>query len=155
MKEGKKMQFPLNVFLLCFVSFFFMNPLSSDAKMVSIIKEGVNIRSGPSTSAQVQWQVDKGFPLKVIESKGKWYKVRDFENDVGWVYAPLTIRKNYLVVKRPVINVRSKPAVNSPIVSKAEYGVVFHSLAESGEWVKVRHESGVTGWVARRLLWGG
>ncbi len=145
----------LNVSFLCFISFVFFAPLSSGARMVSIVKEGVNIRSGPSTSAQVQWQVDTGFPLQVIDSKGKWYKVRDFENDVGWVYAPLTMRKDYLVVKRPVVNIRSQPGVKSPIVSQAKYGVVFHALTESGDWVKVRHDSGVTGWVARRLLWGG
>ncbi len=149
------MQSPLNVSLLCFIFFFFFDPLCLDAKMVSIVKEGVNIRSGPSTSAQVKWQVGKGFPLQVIESKGKWYKVKDFENDVGWVYAPLTIRKDYLIVKRPEINIRSKPDVNSSIVFKAKYGVVFHSTTEVGDWVKVRHDSGVTGWVARRLLWGG
>ncbi|MFH2122190.1 MAG: SH3 domain-containing protein [Pseudomonadota bacterium] len=122
--------------------------------MVSIIREGINIRSGPSTRSPVKWKVDKGFPLKVIGSKGKWYKVLDFENDEGWVYAPLTTRKAHLVVKKPVINIRSGPGPNYRIVTQAKHGVVFQTLTEVKGWVKVRHESGVTGWVARRLLWG-
>lgn len=149
------MQSRLKISLVCFIFLLLFAPLLSDAKMVSIIKEGVNIRSGPSTSSQVQWQVDKGFPLQVIGSRGKWYQVRDFENDKGWVYAPLTTRKGHLVVKRPVVNIRSGAGTNYPVVSRAKYGVVFRLLTEGGDWVKVRHKSGVTGWVARRLLWGG
>ena len=39
-------------------------------------------------------------------------------------------------------------------IGKAKYGVVFTTLQRSKNWVKVRHESGKTGWVARSLLWG-
>ncbi|MDD3815048.1 MAG: SH3 domain-containing protein [Desulfocapsaceae bacterium] len=144
----------LKIVLIFFLFFFLCDPLSSGAKMVSINREGVNIRSGPSTRSQVKWKVDKGFPLKVIGRKGKWYKVRDFENDEGWVYAPLTIRKAHLVVKKPVINIRRGPGPNYRIITQAKHGVVFQTLTEVKGWVKVRHESGVTGWVARRLLWG-
>lgn len=144
----------LKISLLCFVFLFLCGPLVSSAKMVSVNKEGVNIRSAPSTGSLVKWQVDKGFPFKVIGSRGKWYKVRDFENDEGWVYAPLTFSKAHLVVKKPVINIRNGPGPSYPIVSQAKYGVVFRTLAEVKGWVKVEHESGVSGWVARRLLWG-
>ncbi len=142
------------IFLIFLVFLLFCAPLSSGAKMVSINREGVNVRSGPSTRSQVKWKVDKGFPLKVIGSKGKWYKVLDFEKDEGWVYSPLTTHKAHLVVKKPVINIRSGPGPHYRIVTKAKHGVVFQTLTEVKGWVKVRHESGVTGWVARRLLWG-
>ncbi|MDA3785329.1 MAG: SH3 domain-containing protein [Deltaproteobacteria bacterium] len=72
--------------------------MAASAKMVSVNRDDVNIRSGPSTKYRVTWQVGKGFPLKVIGSSGKWYKVRDFENDVGWIYAPLAHRQAHLVV---------------------------------------------------------
>lgn len=95
------------------------------------------------------------FSLKIIASKGSWYKVRDFENDVGWVYAPLISRKAHLVVKKPVINIRSGPGTNFRIVTQAKYGVVFRTEKRVKGWVRVRHESGVTGWVARRLCGAG
>jgi SH3-like domain-containing protein len=126
----------------------------AEAKMVSINRNEVNLRTGPSTGYKVKWELGKGFPLKVIGSKGNWYKVNDFENDVGWVYAPLTSRKAHLVVKKQIINIRSGPGTRYRVVAKAKYGVVLRTLKRVKGWVKVRHENGVTGWAARRLLWG-
>ncbi|MBU0680961.1 MAG: SH3 domain-containing protein [Proteobacteria bacterium] len=145
-----KFKISLHCFVLCLLFW----PLSTSAKMVSINQEDVNIRSGPSTKYRVKWQVGKGFPLKVIGRSGKWYKIRDFEKDVGWVYAPLTSRKAHLVVNKPVINVRSGPGTNYRTVSQAKYGVVLQTEKRVKGWVKVRHESGVSGWVSRKLLWG-
>jgi len=137
-------------------------PVSAEAagfKMVSVAGEKVNLRQGPSTKYSVIWELGKGFPLKVLERKGSWYKVADFENDVGWIYRNLVSRKPHLIVKvnkkgKKRINVRSGPGTNYKIVGKAEYGVVFETLERGDGWVKVRHEKGLTGWIKRSLLWG-
>jgi SH3-like domain-containing protein len=144
----------LKTALVCGLCCLLLWPFAANAKMVSIKEEDVNIRSGPSTRYRVKWQVGKGFPLKVIGSRGKWYKVRDFEKDEGWVYAPLTSRQAHLVVKKPVINLRSGPGTRYRVVSQARYGVVLQTEKRVKGWVKVRHASGVSGWVARKLLWG-
>ncbi|WP_267928616.1 SH3 domain-containing protein [Desulfolithobacter dissulfuricans] len=123
-------------------------------RMVSIAKNSVNMRSGPGTQCKVLWELDKGYPLQVLRTKGNWYKVRDFEGDTGWVYRPLTSRKSYVVVKKNIINIRSGPGLRNPIIAKAHRGVVLRTIASVKGWVKVRHGRGVTGWVARRLVWG-
>ena len=128
-------------------------------KMVSVAGEKINLRKGPSTSYPVMWELGKGFPLRVIGYKGSWIKVADFENDIGWVYKKLVGRKPHLVVKvnknsNGRINIRSGPGTNYKVVGKAEYGVVFETLQRGDGWVKVRHETGLTGWIKRSLLWG-
>ena len=127
--------------------------------MVSVTGEKVNLRKGPSTQYSIIWELGKGFPLRVIKSKGNWLKVSDFERDVGWIYKDLVSRKPHLIVKtnknsKARINIRSSPGTKSRVVGKAEYGVVFETLKRGDGWVKVRHESGLTGWVKRSLLWG-
>ncbi|MFC1837740.1 SH3 domain-containing protein [Thermodesulfobacteriota bacterium] len=127
--------------------------------MVSVAGEKVNLRKGPSTKYPIIWELGKGFPLRVIGSQGNWYKVSDFESDVGWIYKDLVSRKPHLIVKtnrnsRARINIRSGPGTNYQIVGKAEYGVVLETLQRGDGWVKVRHETGLTGWVKRSLLWG-
>jgi SH3-like domain-containing protein len=127
--------------------------------MVSVAGEKVNLRKGPSTRYAVIWELGKGFPLKVIGSQGSWLKVSDFENDVGWIYRDLVSKKPHLIVKvhkdsKARINIRSGPGTGYHIVGKAEYGVVFETLARQRGWVKVRHETGLTGWIKRSLLWG-
>ena len=127
--------------------------------MVSVAGEKVNLRKGPSTQYPIIWELGKGFPLRVIETRGNWIKVADFENDVGWIYKNLVSKKPHLIVQtnkdsRARINIRSGPGTEYEIVGKAEYGVVFETLKRGDGWVKVRHEKGLTGWVKRSLLWG-
>ncbi len=122
--------------------------------MVSIGGESVNMRSGPGENYSVLWELGRGFPLKILGTKGGWSKVEDFEGDTGWVYSTLVNRKAHLIVKKKRINVRSGPSSSYRLVGKANYGVVFKTIKNSKGWVKVKHENGLTGWVRRDLLWG-
>jgi SH3-like domain-containing protein len=133
---------------LCFFS------TGATAKMVSVAKEVINMRTGPSTRYKTQWQLGKGYPLMVVAHKGKWLKVKDFENDVGWVYGSLTSRKPHMVIKKAVVNIRSGPGTKYRIITQAKYGVVMKTLKQTKGWVKVRHASGTSGWMARPMLWG-
>jgi len=123
------------------------------AEIVSISKDGVNIRSGPSTDHEVLWEVFKGFPLKVVGRKGKWVQVVDFEGDKGWVYGPLLSKSPTVIVKVDTANMRVGPGTNYEVVAQVKYGVVFTPLERQGEWVKVRHADSTVGWIYAPLLW--
>jgi uncharacterized protein YgiM (DUF1202 family) len=122
--------------------------------LVSVKGENVNMRSGPGSNYSVLWELGKGFPLKVLDRKGGWVKVEDFEGDSGWIYGKLVAKNPHLIVKKKRVNVRSGPGGNYRLVGKANYGVVFKTIKSSNGWVKVKHENGLTGWVRRDLLWG-
>ena len=139
-------------FILCLLVLFLPGPCW--ARMVSISAAEVNMRIAPSTKSKVKWVLGEGFPLRVISSNGKWLQVRDFENDMGWVYAPLTSRKGHLVVKKKIVNIRSRPGTKYRIIAQAKYGVVFRTIKQIKGWAKVRHQNGTTGWISRKLLWG-
>ena len=132
----------------------FLAPASLSAKMISIDRAKVNMRNGPGTKYQVTWVLKRGYPLQVIGKKGKWYKVRDFEGDTGWVYASLTNTQAHFVVKKSKVNMRSGPGTKYRVVAQAKRGVVLKTIKQVKGWAKVRHENGVTAWVARHLLWG-
>ena len=123
-------------------------------QMVSIDRPEVNMRAGASTRHPTLWTLSAGYPLQVLSRQGQWYKVRDFESDEGWVYAPLTARKPHHIVKSKIVNIRSGPSTRHRIVGKAEYGEVLRTLKRQSQWVRVRTSGGSTGWVAKRLLWG-
>ncbi|OKY75848.1 MAG: peptide-binding protein [Desulfobulbaceae bacterium DB1] len=136
-------------FLLLFV------PSLTAAKMVTVAGNELNMRTGPSDTNEVKWVLGKGFPLQVLGSQGKWLKVKDFENDVGWVYGPLTSATPHAVVKIKIVNIRSGPGKKYKLIGQAKYGVVFRVLKKTPQWVQVRHdESGKSGWISRNLLWG-
>lgn len=126
----------------------------AQAEMVSVTQPKVNMRSGPGQKYAILWELGKGFPLKVVDHKGSWLKVSDFENDEGWIYKKLVAPKAHLIVKKKRINIRSGPGSKYKIVGKAKYGVVLRTLKRNQGWVKIKHENGLTGWVKRNLLWG-
>lgn len=126
----------------------------ASARMVSVRGNKVDMRSGPGSGYSVLWELGRGYPLKVIGSKKGWVKVVDFENSAGWIARRLLCRVPHMVVKKKRINIRSGPSTRYRIVAKANYGVVFRTLAKRGRWVKVQHENGLVGWTERRLLWG-
>lgn len=132
---------------------------TAHSKMVSIKREGVNVRSGPGEKYEVKWEYGKGFPLLITSSKGNWYKIKDFESDTGWVYKPLTSSTPHMIVKAnknkdKQINIRSGPGTKFKVVAKAYYGVVFKTVEQKKGWAKVEHDSGTVGWIKRSLLWG-
>jgi SH3-like domain-containing protein len=132
-------------------------PLMSAAharEMVST-KERVNMRAGGGKQHEALWVLDAGYPLSVVGRRGAWLKVTDFEGDSGWVYRPLTGKSPHHIVKVEVANIRKTPDTGARIVGKATYGELLRTLRQRSGWVQVRTvEGGVTGWIAKRLLWG-
>lgn len=122
--------------------------------MVSVKASTLNMRSGPGTHTDVLWELNRGYPLRVVKSRPQWLFVKDFEGDTGWVARSHTGSTPYHVVKRPTANVRTGPGTQYRIVGKAEYGDLMRTLEKRGRWVRVAREGAKSGWVARSLLWG-
>jgi len=130
-------------------------PVASARDMVAVSRNEINMRSGAGTNHEALWVLSRGYPLQVLAKKGQWIQVRDFENDRGWVYKPLTsTRSPHHVVKVQILNIRSKPSLHGRIVAKAVHGEILKTLGRKGDWVKVQQEGGPKGWVSRRLVWG-
>lgn len=146
--------------LFCIVSLFItFLPLTAAAKMVSVVGDNVNLRSGPGTNYSVKWKYGSGFPLKVLDEKSSWYKVEDFEGDTGWLHKKLTARTGHMIVKvhknqETKVNIRSGPGTKYKVVGKAYYGVVFRTIKQQSGWAHVKHDTGMEGWIKRSLLWG-
>lgn len=143
----------LPAFVLALLMLVLMQAVQA-REMVSIARPDVNLRSGPGTRHEVAWILGLGYPLEVLARKGQWLRVRDFESDEGWVHRSLTDRKPHVVVKAKVANIRSAPGTRSRVVGKAGYGEVLRTLGRRGDWIRIRSESGLVGWMARRLTWG-
>lgn len=136
------------------VSFLASTAALQAREMVSVARPEINMRAGAGTQHATLWALSQGYPLEVTGRQGKWLKVRDFENDAGWVYRPLVSKKPHVIVKSRLANVRSAPSTRSRILGKTEYGDVLRTLERRNDWIKVQHADGLKGWIARRLLWG-
>jgi len=143
---------PARLFALLFS--LLLLPMAQAKEMAAVNRAEINMRAGPGTGHQVLWSLGRGFPVEVVGRQGQWIKVRDFERDQGWIYRSLTSKTPHHIVTVPTANIRSAPSTRSRIVGKAAYGEVLRTVERRAQWVKVRKEGGLVGWVSRKLLWG-
>jgi len=122
------------------------------AEYVSVKKDGVNLRSGPDTKYSILYALPSGYPLKVLSKQGEWLKVSDFENDQGWIFAPLVTNTQYCIVKVKEGNVRSGAGVNHGKVGSVVREVILRKVKTQGDWIQVEHPK-LKGWIHRKLVW--
>lgn len=124
------------------------------ADYVSIKGDNVNVRTGAGTDYEVSMELFDGYPLKVIDTQGDWLKVVDFENDSGWIHKSLVTDGNTVIVNGSKnVNMRAEASTNSTVIATVDRGVVLTKLETQGKWQKLKHSSGLIGWIYSPLLW--
>jgi len=126
----------------------------SAANYVSVNGDNINVRTGPGTNYQVAMELFQGYPLKVLATQGDWLKIVDFENDGGWIHSSLVTSGNTVIVNgKTSVNMRAEPSTKGAIVATVDRGVVLTKLESKDKWLKVKHSSGLIGWIYKPLLW--
>ena len=126
---------------------------TASAERLAVSAPVANIRSGPGTSHNVLWKVEKYFPLRVIEKSGDWYHFEDFEGDKGWVHQSLVSKISAVVTKNDECNIRSGPGTDNKIIFTVEKGIPFKVLNRDGSWIHIEHADGDKGWIHKSLIW--
>ena len=141
----------LSSLVIIFLLFF-----SSGVFALCVNASEANLRSGPGTRYEKTWEVFKYMPFKRLKRKGNWYKVKDIDGDVHWIYKSLvTSRFKCAVVRKENVNIRTGPGqrysktYDSPVVKYDSFRVI----KRKGSWVKVADEYGSEGWIYSKLLW--
>lgn len=124
------------------------------ADYVSVVKDGVNVRTAPNTDAPILMELFQGYPLLVQGKEGDWLKVTDYENDTGYIHSSLVKKGDTVIVNaKKSANMRSEPNATAPVVADVERGVVLIKLSAQDKWVKVKHSGGTVGWIFQPLIW--
>ena len=63
--------------------------LLSRRRTVLVVKDLVNVRTGPSTDRGIAFKARRNVLLRYLGREGEWVHVRHADGDEGWVYAPL------------------------------------------------------------------
>ena len=145
-------QYVLSIFLVVIMALAVACSAVQAADYVSVAKNGVNLRSGPGTQNEAIFQLPAGYPLLVLERKGAWIKVQDYEGDKGWIQQSLVSNSPTVIVRVREAKIRSGPNASATEVGKAAKDVILNKTGAQGVWVKVSHPS-LTGWVHKDLLW--
>ncbi len=124
---------------------------ASDRMAVKV--DTANIRAKPDQQSDTLWQVEKYYPLLILEKKESWYRFKDFEGDVGWIHGSLVDDTPTVIVKVDRANIRADAGTQYDLVFDAQKGTPFKVLEKKGRWLKVQHGDGDTGWIFNSLVW--
>ena len=123
------------------------------AERLAVAVPVANIRSGPGTTYDVLWQVEKYHPLSILKKSGPWYQFRDFEGDQGWIHKSLTSKISSIITKKEKSNIRSRPGTGFKILFTVEKGIPFKVLEKRNSWIHIQHADGDKGWIHKSLVW--
>ena len=125
-----------------------------DEYFLTLRNEKVNLRQGPSFEYPVKLFYKKKFlPVLVQDKYENFRKIRDHENNTGWIHvsqlskkkAAITIDDDQLIFNKP--SIYSKP---SAIIKKGRLCIIKKCKSN---WCKVE-VSAFKGWVKKEALWG-
>ena len=137
-----------------FAAALLLSTAAQAREFVSVQGSTVNVRKQPHTRSETLWELNRGYPLQVEQRRGQWLKVRDHEEPLGWVFAPLTGKTPHRVVTARSANLRAGPGQQHRQVGTLQQHEVVRTVGQSGTWAHVQREGGQKGWVAKRLTWG-
>lgn len=143
----------INVFLIIMAVMLVFPWSVFSAQRMSVSVDIANMRSGPGKEHSEMWQVEKYHPLIVVEKKDNWYKVKDFEGDMAWIYNSLLDNTSSVITIKNECNVRSKPGMDGQILFTVEKGIPFKVLQKEGSWIKIKHADNDIGWIYKTLVW--
>ena len=138
-----------------FIIFFILNDLhAKEEYFLTLRNEKVNLRQGPSFDYPVKIFYKKKFlPVLIQDSSDNFRKIRDHENNTGWIHisqlskkkAAITIDDNVLVFNKS--SIYSSPKV---ILKK---GRLCKIKKCKNDWCSITVDK-FKGWVKKESLWG-
>ena len=141
-----------NIYIVIFVLFFF-TLTSADEIFLSLKKNKVNVRYGPSFESPVKYIYKKiNLPIKQIDKKENFRRIIDLKNNSGWIHVSQLKKINSIIPLKHKILFK-KPSYFSKTIAKIEKGRVLVVQKCIDDWCKVKSEN-FKGWIKIDNIWG-
>ena len=144
------------IILILLLIFFYSISYSqaTDEYFRTLRNDEVNLRQGPSFEYPIKIIYKKKFlPILVLDSSDNFRKVRDHENNTGWVHvSQLSKKKAAIVISDNEILFKSSTIFSNPVaILKKGRFVKIKKCKES--WCKIETNN-YKGWIKKNSLWG-
>ena len=144
-----------NNFIIFLVIFFFsqISFVCGEEKFLSLKKNKVNVRYGPSFDFPVKYIYQKkNLPIKQIDKKENFRRIIDHKKDSGWIHVSQIKKVNSVVTLEDKIMFKKSTVFSKPLAKIKKGRLLVIQKCEDG-WCKVKTES-FKGWVNKSDLWG-
>ena len=145
------------IILVLFFSILFFLPRSfanESVNFLSLKNNEVYVRVGPSKEYPIKFIYKKKYlPLEVLDKSETWRKIKDFENNSGWIHISQLSKKKSAINTNNNSLLYKKPTIFSKPIAKLEIGRLVLIKKCKEEWCKIT-SGGFSGWIFKDSLWG-
>ena len=152
---------------LGYVASQYIDKATTNYTIKEVNTDGLNVRTGPSTSYATIGKLNKGTRVEVISESAGWSKI-NYNNKTAYVSSgylkavststpdtkPEDTTQQYKeikVVNTDGLNVRKGPSTSYESIGKIEKGTSVEVISESDGWSKINYKN-TTAYVATRYL---
>ena len=135
-------------FLLFFTHISFANEI-----FVSLKKNKVNVRYGPSFESDIKYVYKKiNLPLKQIDKKENFRRIIDLKNNSGWIHISQLKKSNSVIATKDKVLFKKPTSFAKPIALIKEGRLLIVKRCEEN-WCKITSEE-FEGWIKTDNIWG-
>ena len=139
---------------LLIIFFFFQNLYAKEEYFLTLRNEKVNLRQGPSFDYPVKIFYNKKFlPVLIQDKSDNFRKIRDHENNTGWVHISQLSKKKAAITIDDDVLVFNKPSIYSIPKVILKKGRLCKIRKCKNEWCFINVDK-FKGWVKKQSLWG-
>ena len=154
MKKKNKNFYAFKVLFITFLFFIPKTFANENVNFLTLKNNEVNLRQGPSFEYPIKLiYKKKHLPVKILDKSETWRKIRDFENNSGWIHvSQLSKKKSAINIKNNSI-IYKKPTIYSKPIARLEVGRLVIIKRCKLKWCKIITGDFI-GWMKKKYLWG-
>tara|TARA_B100000780_G_C21032399_1_gene413983 strand:+ start:288 stop:740 length:453 start_codon:yes stop_codon:yes gene_type:complete len=141
------------ILFLCFTALS-VQSLSVEEKFLSLKKNKVNVRYGPSLDAKIKYIYKKiNLPVKQIDKKENFRRIIDLKNNSGWIHtSQLREQSNSIIILESKILFKKPSNLSRPIARLEKERLLVIKKCEKN-WCHITTD-GYSGWIKADNIWG-
>ena len=138
---------------IIFLIFTFSSTVYSSETFLSLKKNKVNVRYGPSFNSPVKFIYKKiNLPIKLIDKKENWRRIIDLKNNSGWIHQSQLKKVNSIIPLEDKVLFKKASNLSKPIALIKKGRVLILQKCETN-WCKIKSKK-FKGWVKTDNVWG-
>ena len=143
---------PLIIILFLFLPYEILH--SANEYFLTLRNDKVNLRQGPSFDYPVKIFYKKKFlPVLIQDNSDNFIKVRDHENNSGWIHISQLSKKKAAITTDNDLILFSNSTIYSNPIAIIKKGKLVRINKCKGEWFKI-YTGEFNGWLQKKGLWG-
>ena len=147
------MQLIIKKILIVFFLLFFTNYVFANEFFVSLKKNKVNVRYGPSFESDIKYVYKKiDLPLKQIDKKENFRRIIDLKNNSGWIHISQLKKSNSVIATKDKVLFKNPSSFAKPVAQIREGRLLIIEKCEQN-WCKITSGE-FKGWIKTDNIWG-